>query len=127
MSRRPPTSTLFPYTTLFRSLLQPAIQPLELVARHVDLAAHLQLVDGGQRARLEPHRHAADRAEVGADVLAHPPVAAGGAAHEAAARVEQRHAEPVDLGLADVADALARLGPAQPGLELAQVVGRGGV
>ena len=108
-------------------LLQPAIQPLELVARHVDLAAHLQLVDGGQRARLEPHRHAADRAEVGADVLAHPPVAAGGAAHEAAARVEQRHAEPVDLGLADVAGALARQRPAQPGLELAQAVGRGGV
>src|SRR2546429_9729502 len=27
MIRRPPRSTLFPYTTLFRSLLQPALQP----------------------------------------------------------------------------------------------------
>src|SRR5574340_1623365 len=29
MIRRPPRSTLFPYTTLFRSLLYPIAQPLE--------------------------------------------------------------------------------------------------
>src|SRR5690349_23480564 len=31
MIRRPPRSTLFPYTTLFRSLLYRAISPLDLV------------------------------------------------------------------------------------------------
>src|SRR5258707_9579223 len=37
MIRRPPRSTLFPYTTLFRSLFTP-VRALGLVARH-DLAA----------------------------------------------------------------------------------------
>src|SRR3712207_8582728 len=35
MIRRPPRSTLFPYTTLFRSVADP-VQALALVARHLD-------------------------------------------------------------------------------------------
>src|SRR3712207_7996979 len=33
MIRRPPRSTLFPYTTLFRSLLRPEVERLEVAAR----------------------------------------------------------------------------------------------
>src|SRR5258708_17462749 len=40
MIRRPPRSTLFPYTTLFRSGLAHAVQALELVLAAVVAAAH---------------------------------------------------------------------------------------
>src|SRR5256885_12068356 len=47
MIRRPPRSTLFPYTTLFRSPLGAGGEPLELRGRvHVD-ERHFQLVDVG--------------------------------------------------------------------------------
>src|SRR2546430_11721271 len=36
MIRRPPRSTLFPYTTLFRSLARPRRQPIEVPPRDVD-------------------------------------------------------------------------------------------
>src|SRR5258708_25255991 len=42
MIRRPPRSTLFPYTTLFRSLVQPALKLAHFSAaqaRHVDVIA----------------------------------------------------------------------------------------
>src|SRR5690242_21219384 len=35
MSRRPPSSTLFPYTTLFRSALDTAGQPVVIVAKTI--------------------------------------------------------------------------------------------
>src|SRR5256886_14702336 len=54
MIRRPPRSTLFPYTTLFRSRIAEGLQaqlkaigiPLEL--RRLDWAAHIKLVDEGR-------------------------------------------------------------------------------
>src|SRR2546422_5812588 len=54
MIRRPPRSTLFPYTTLFRSLLLQALrtgeQPLAQ-ARHVGQELALHDVEGGERRR----------------------------------------------------------------------------
>src|SRR2546427_2710936 len=44
MIRRPPRSTLFPYTTLFRSLVGGRGHPQTLVFR--DLTAHVQLIQG---------------------------------------------------------------------------------
>ena len=52
---------------------------------------------------------AADRAQVGGDVLAGRPVAAGGAQREPAALVAQRDGEAVDLELRDVGQARRRL------------------
>src|SRR2546430_8687072 len=48
MIRRPPRSTLFPYTTLFRSrsYALDAISPKALVFLHPDDAAELGLADG---------------------------------------------------------------------------------
>ena len=103
-----------------------AVHLLELGARHERLAAHLDLRQRGQGA-LQPHRQAADRPQIGRDVLAHAAVAAGGAAHEAPALVEQRDAEAVDLRLAHVREARARQRAVKPRLELPQVVGRRGV
>src|SRR3712207_7275509 len=42
MIRRPPRSTLFPYTTLFRSepQLEAAHRPVDVQHHHVDLVAH---------------------------------------------------------------------------------------
>src|SRR2546430_12773189 len=51
MIRRPPRSTLFPYTTLFRSFSRPEHRSFELVAeRRLEFAR----VFGAQRLRLEP-------------------------------------------------------------------------
>src|SRR5690349_23389881 len=47
MIRRPPRSTLFPYTTLFRSLLH----PVALVLGKLFQASLLGVVVGGQRQR----------------------------------------------------------------------------
>src|ERR1035437_10671149 len=41
MIRRPPRSTLFPYTTLFRSVADPGLQHLELHARRTRGVGHL--------------------------------------------------------------------------------------
>src|SRR2546430_17528419 len=53
MIRRPPRSTLFPYTTLFRSRIAEVLQPqlkeigIQLELRRLDWAAHIKLVDEG--------------------------------------------------------------------------------
>src|SRR5687768_18000972 len=75
MIRRPPTSTLFPYTTLFRSVeveeqprreghLDPLADPLDrgawnVLAQLAGLAVHLVAYDGASRAT---HHGADDRA-----------------------------------------------------------------
>src|SRR3712207_5586752 len=46
MIRRPPRSTLFPYTTLFRSL----VRPLDLLVRHPD-HQHVERLDLVRRLR----------------------------------------------------------------------------
>src|SRR5690348_17750313 len=52
MIRRPPTSTLFPYTTLFRSQPRAVADTLELATRTAELSPHLfgseapQVLDG---------------------------------------------------------------------------------
>jgi hypothetical protein len=107
-------------------LLQLPIQPLELRAWHEHLTADLDLRQRGQRP-LECQRQAADRAEIGRDVLADPSVAARGPAQETAALVHEGDAEPVDLRLAHVAEGGPRERALEPGLELAQVVRRHGV
>src|SRR3712207_7922735 len=53
MIRRPPRSTLFPYTTLFRSLLDPLEEELDLPARAVALGHR----EGGQREVVGEHDH----------------------------------------------------------------------
>src|SRR2546422_3249082 len=42
MIRRPPRSTLFPYTTLFRSVEAPALPPFECDVNRKERAEHLQ-------------------------------------------------------------------------------------
>src|SRR5258707_5298939 len=60
MIRRPPRSTLFPYTTLFRSILQLGFQPLQFLGGLCRLLAKLfgdrlvlfgriQVLEGGDR------------------------------------------------------------------------------
>src|SRR2546427_6034755 len=55
MIRRPPRSTLFPYTTLFRSLEHPGVEdPGDLVAvelRHVGAEARVEARAGGRDQR----------------------------------------------------------------------------
>src|SRR5256885_14486928 len=61
MIRRPPRSTLFPYTTLFRSALQP-----ELRSRvHLDMQAIHHDVHGSARAAVARIRGGADHAIAG--------------------------------------------------------------
>src|SRR5688572_32238816 len=58
MLRRPPRSTLFPYTTLFRSALlrrRLAKRGPELVDR--DLVEHVEIVGRGARRRRRARRH----------------------------------------------------------------------
>ncbi len=105
-------------------LLEPRVEPGERLARHVDLAAHLETRRVLQRAG-EPGRDRLDRAQVLGDILADAPVAPGRAPHEPAPLVEQRHPEPVDLGLAHVGGDDAGQRTLEAGLELDQVL-RGG-
>src|SRR3989442_4840509 len=42
MIRRPPRSTLFPYTTLFRSLNGPAVLSFRELIREVPIASHVR-------------------------------------------------------------------------------------
>src|SRR2546429_5365920 len=59
MIRRPPRSTLFPYTTLFRSLYREARGTIFLDERH---RAGIFRTDGFHRGGIERHRiHAQDR------------------------------------------------------------------
>src|SRR5690349_22553823 len=48
MIRRPPRSTLFPYTTLFRSLFNVAFDPLDDIARELLVAGHPDTVRVGR-------------------------------------------------------------------------------
>src|SRR3712207_8930283 len=50
MIRRPPRSTLFPYTTLFRSKILPIVKHLRGEAEHLKITQTLQRV-GGECAR----------------------------------------------------------------------------
>src|SRR3712207_7299907 len=60
MIRRPPRSTLFPYTTLFRSRLEARV--LQVVQEVLGLVLEAQ--DGHRRALLDVgERHALDRSE----------------------------------------------------------------
>src|SRR3712207_8040377 len=57
MIRRPPRSTLFPYTTLFRSLVI-----LEVVVGHHPRRGEVRILDGGAVPReLLDHRQTAER------------------------------------------------------------------
>src|SRR3712207_8609420 len=60
MIRRPPRSTLFPYTTLFRSRLAPGGRQGLLVCRHVgdDLAGLDRRQGGRAQADRQPHGRA---------------------------------------------------------------------
>ena len=107
-------------------LFQRPVEASELLARHEDLAAHLEDGRAGQSPP-QHHRDRSDRPEVRRDVLAHAPVAARGAADEAAVLVQERDAQAVDLRLAHVGERSPRQRAADPGLELAQIVRRGRV
>src|SRR3712207_8879596 len=47
MIRRPPRATLFPYTTLFRSRIEPGLRE-PAVGREVRLAVHMQHASAGE-------------------------------------------------------------------------------
>src|SRR5256885_456587 len=66
MIRRPPRSTLFPYTTLFRSVLARPLAPGDQAA-HVDLADQIEVGRGGPARRRALGHEAPD----GADALGH--------------------------------------------------------
>jgi hypothetical protein len=106
--------------------LQPRVELAKRAPRHVDLAAHLEAARPGEGAG-EASRNGGEGGQGVGDVLAHPAVAAGGAAGEATVLVEQGHAEAVDLGLADEGEARAGLRAPEPRLELAQVVRAHGI
>src|SRR2546426_5959730 len=67
MIRRPPRSTLFPYTTLFRSVRrQPAREPA-LEYRRADHHVHVERLGGLQ----ETHRHAVEALRLPGQRLRH--------------------------------------------------------
>src|SRR5256885_10854442 len=57
MIRRPPRSTLFPYTTLFRSLERRDEERLDREATGTREAVPRQLSSAREEPRLETHRH----------------------------------------------------------------------
>ena len=67
---------------------------------------------------------ALDRPQVRGDLLAHAAVAACGAAHEASALVDESDAEPIDLGLADIAERRAGEHALEARFELVELIGR---
>ena len=98
-------------------LLQRLVQPVERLGRQEDLAAHLEQL--GYVVPDQPVGDRLDRLHVQRDVLAGPPVTAGGGADEPAALVHQVDREPVDLELTQVGPGPAELGgPVGPGGEL---------
>ncbi len=90
------------------------VEPGEIRLAEIDLAAHLDHLRHavGQRVR-----NVADGAHIGGDVLAGDAVAAGGAQHQPAGLVAQRHGQAVDLGLGGERDRL-RLGAAEEAVHL---------
>ncbi|MCY1518671.1 hypothetical protein D9M68_533940 [compost metagenome] len=67
---------------------------------HEDLATHLQQC--WPAFALQPERHVADGAHIGADVLANAAVTAGGATHQLTVLVQQADRQAIQLGLAAV-------------------------
>src|SRR3712207_6952504 len=57
MIRRPPRSTLFPYTTLFRSELQDAAHVSHLLGSQGGLAEHVRVAAGLEQTIALPQRH----------------------------------------------------------------------
>ena len=72
------------------------VQLQKILLEHVDLAPHL--AGGRNITALQRVRNILDGADIGGDVLAGKPVAAGGRAHQFAVLVAQRQRQPVDLG-----------------------------
>src|SRR2546422_7742770 len=71
MNRRPPRSTLFPYPTLFRSIIQvERVQPAEVEARHVLLAPVISAAQLALARRLADSVHDALAAGASLDTLA---------------------------------------------------------
>src|SRR2546430_6864802 len=100
MIRRPPRSTLFPYTTLFRSL-QPAVAAIACVRRDQPGGRRAGRGAGPDRDRTEP---GGDRR----DPAGHPGPAAAGAAAERVAvgyRPARPDPGPAGVGAADGASA----------------------
>src|SRR3712207_7748353 len=62
MIRRPPRSTLFPYTTLFRSVLEVVEQAIDTEVEEVRLRLHAGHLRVRREQRDEPRRPAARRA-----------------------------------------------------------------
>src|SRR5256884_9222307 len=60
MIRRPPRSTLFPYTTLFRSRVLPRVEPRGL-ARHRLRRGVVEQIVGNLEGHAEPHAEAGQR------------------------------------------------------------------
>src|SRR3989442_4720093 len=54
MIRRPPRSTLFPYTTLFRSHLEPGLLVVAAAHEHVHAPGHGGVADGRAHRDLDP-------------------------------------------------------------------------
>ena len=69
----------------------------EPLALHIDFAAHFQHIGPARAGQL--FRHVFEGADIGGDVLAGDPVAAGRAQHQPAFFIAQRRRQPVDLGL----------------------------
>src|SRR2546422_5948071 len=65
MIRRPPRSTLFPYTTLFRSRSGAAEKPLRLRRRHPRASARRRLPQGSLSGLGKDHRALALRRQLG--------------------------------------------------------------
>src|SRR5438094_9437749 len=104
--RRPPRSTLFPYTTLFRSVGQHELDPLEGADRLAELLALLRITDGGLERGLgdaEPQRAGGrsrdvERAHGELEALALGAEAVGGR-HRAVAEVQRHRRRGADAHL----------------------------
>src|SRR2546428_8574012 len=57
MIRRPPRSTLFPYTTLFRSHLREAELGLGVIGGHAVAAGERELEPAAEASAVDPHGH----------------------------------------------------------------------
>jgi len=106
--------------------LQRPVQLLERLAAHEDLSPDLQDVQGC-RLPAKAQGDRGHRLQVLGDILAQPPVAAGGAPNEPALLVQQGDAQAVHLGLADVGEGFAGEGPLQARLEFPDLLGGVGV
>ena len=105
-------------------LLALAVHAPEGLDRQKDLAPDLEQLGHGCRAALQAERHAADRPDVGRDVLADDPVAARRSRGEHAVLVDELDRHPVDLRLADVLDPLEVQELPDAGIELRHLLPR---